>query len=154
MGHILRDIATRYCDAIAATPRKQRSPKMVRYPRWAPSFTQAHLCDTPFCHISRENCAMTTPPLSETRNSFAILSLQVSPDMESIAVGPPRSGFQMKLVSEIICLILHGGKNPCLFCSVFLAFRSQHTSQRKEDQDPCAKLCEHQSQNGHAKLPW
>ena len=34
------------------------SPKMVRYPPWALSFTQAHLCDTPFCNVSRDNCAI------------------------------------------------------------------------------------------------
>ena len=36
----------------------QHSPTMVRYPPLVPSFTQAHLCDTPFCNISRDNCAI------------------------------------------------------------------------------------------------
>ena len=31
---------------------------MVRYPPLALIFTQAHLCDTPFCNISRDNCAI------------------------------------------------------------------------------------------------
>ena len=36
----------------------QRSPKMVRYPPLVLSFTHAHLCDTPFCNISRDKCAI------------------------------------------------------------------------------------------------
>ena len=31
---------------------------MVRYPPLVLSFRQAHLCDTPCCYISRENCAI------------------------------------------------------------------------------------------------
>ena len=33
---------------------------MARYTPWYLSFTQAHddLCDTPFCYISRDNCAI------------------------------------------------------------------------------------------------
>ena len=34
------------------------SPKVVRYPPLALSFTKAHLCDTPFCNISRDDCAI------------------------------------------------------------------------------------------------
>ena len=34
------------------------SPKMVRYPALVLSFSQAHLCDTPFCNLSRDNCAI------------------------------------------------------------------------------------------------
>ena len=64
-------------------------------PKWcdtplALSFTQARLCDTPFCNILRDNCAI--PTKKQAPNSFAILSLQVSRDMKSIAVGPLRSG--------------------------------------------------------------
>ena len=59
---------------------------MVRYPPLVLSFTQAHLCDTPWCNVSRDNCAI--PPQKQARNSFAILSLQVSRDMKSIAAGP------------------------------------------------------------------
>ena len=62
------------------------SLKMVRYPPLVLSFTKAHLCDTPFCNISRDNCAI--PPFKQARKSFAILSLKVSRDMESIADGP------------------------------------------------------------------
>ena len=62
------------------------SPKMVRYPPLVLSFTQAHLCDTPFCNISRDNCAI--PHKKQARKSFAILSLQASRDMKSIATGP------------------------------------------------------------------
>ena len=36
----------------------QHSPQMVRYPSLALSFTQAHLCDAPFCNVSRDNCAI------------------------------------------------------------------------------------------------
>ena len=62
---------------------------MVRYPPWILSFTQAHLCDTPFCYISGDNSSI--PPQKQARNNFAILSLQVSRDMKSIAAGPLRS---------------------------------------------------------------
>ena len=34
------------------------TPKMVRYPPLLLRFTKAHLCDTPFWNISRENCAI------------------------------------------------------------------------------------------------
>ena len=60
---------------------------MVRYPRLVLSFTQAHLCDTPFCNISRDNCAIPHKN-KQARRSFAILSLQVSRDMKSIGTGP------------------------------------------------------------------
>ena len=36
----------------------QQLPKMVRYPPLVLSSTQAHLCDTPFCNISRDKCAI------------------------------------------------------------------------------------------------
>ena len=39
----------------------QQSPKMVRYPPLVLGFAQAHLCDTcdtPFCNVSRDNCAI------------------------------------------------------------------------------------------------
>ena len=58
---------------------------MVRYPPLVLSFAQAHLCDTPFCYISRDNCAI---PLKTSTKSFARLLLQVSRDMKSIAAGP------------------------------------------------------------------
>ena len=64
----------------------ENSPNMVRYPPLVLSFTQAHQCDTPFCNISRDNCAI--PHKKQARESFAILSLQVSRDMKSIAPGP------------------------------------------------------------------
>ena len=51
-------------------------PEMVRYPPLVLSFTKAHLCDTPFCNISRDNSAI--PHKKGARKSFAILSLQVS----------------------------------------------------------------------------
>ena len=66
------------------------SPKMVRYPppSYLASFTQAHLCDTPFCNVSRDSYAIPHKKQKKTRKSFAILSLQVSRDMKSIAAGP------------------------------------------------------------------
>ena len=60
---------------------------MVRYPPLVLSFTQPNLCDTRFCNVSRDNCAI--PPQEQARKSFAILSLQVLRDMKSIAIGPP-----------------------------------------------------------------
>ena len=55
-------------------------------PPLVPSFTQAHLCDTP-CNVSRDNCAI--PHLKKaSMKELAILSLQVSRDMKSIAAGP------------------------------------------------------------------
>ena len=60
--HIARD-----CDTIAAIPHIARcsfrevssSPKWCDTPPLVLSSThcQAHLCDTPFCNISRDNCA-------------------------------------------------------------------------------------------------
>ena len=66
----------------------EHSPKMVRYPPLVLNFTQTHPCDTPFCNVSRDNCAI--PHKNKHENSFAILSLQVSRDMKSIAAGPLR----------------------------------------------------------------
>ena len=34
---------------------------MVRYPPLVLSFTQTHLCDTPFCNVSRDTCAILGP---------------------------------------------------------------------------------------------
>ena len=36
----------------------EHSPKMVRCAAFVLSFTQAHLCDTPFCNISCDICAI------------------------------------------------------------------------------------------------
>ena len=41
---------------------------MVRYPPLVLSFTQAHLCDTPFCYVSRDNCAI--PHKKQARKCF------------------------------------------------------------------------------------
>ena len=40
---------------------------MVRYPPLVLSFTQAHLCDTPFFNISRDNCAIPHKNLTGTK---------------------------------------------------------------------------------------
>ena len=73
---------------------------MVRYPALLLSFAQTHLCNTPFCNISRDSCAI--PQKKQARKSFAILSLQVLRDMESIATGPVRGsrsrGFRKYLI--------------------------------------------------------
>ena len=47
---------------------------MVRYPFLALSLTQAHLCDTPFCNVSRDNCSI--PHKKHTKNVLRYLSLQ------------------------------------------------------------------------------
>ena len=46
----------------------------------------------PFCYVSHDNCAISPPILKQARKSFAILSLQVLRDMQSIAAGPLRIG--------------------------------------------------------------
>ena len=46
-------------------------------------------------HISRDNCAI--PHQKQALKSFAILSLQVSLDMKSIAAGPLRAQVLMSL---------------------------------------------------------
>ena len=55
-------------------------------PPWYFYLHQTYLCDTPFCNISRDNCAI--PHKNKHKIVFAILSLQVSRDMKSIAAGP------------------------------------------------------------------
>ena len=60
---------------------------MVRYPPpLLLSLAQAHLCDTPLCHISRENCAI--PHKNKHERVLRYYPLQVSRDMKSIAAGP------------------------------------------------------------------
>ena len=39
-------------------PGRLGLPQMVRYPPLALSFREAHLCDTPSCNISHDNCAI------------------------------------------------------------------------------------------------
>ena len=50
-------------------------------------FTQAHLCDTPFCNVSCNTCAILHKE-KQAQKSFARLSSQVSRDMKSIVAGP------------------------------------------------------------------
>ena len=71
----------------------KHSPKWCDTPLLILSFRQAHLCDTPFCNVSRDDCAIPHKR-KQARKSFAILSLQASRDMKSIAAGPLRSGGQ------------------------------------------------------------
>ena len=65
-------------------------PQSGAIPPLVLSFAQAHLCDTPFCYISRDNCAI--PHENKHERVFAILSLQVSRDMKSIAAEPLSPG--------------------------------------------------------------
>ena len=60
-GPISRDIAIlslRYPYRAILFKGGSHSPKMVQYPPLLISLTQAHLCDTPFCNVSRDNCAI------------------------------------------------------------------------------------------------
>ena len=61
---------------------------MVRYPPLALSFTQAHLCDTPLCNVSRDNCAI--PHENKQENVLRYYRYKVSRDMKSIVAGPLR----------------------------------------------------------------
>ena len=56
---------------LALTRNGAIPPLVLRLP-------QAHLCDTPSCNISRDNCAIppSPPKKKQARKSFAILSLQ------------------------------------------------------------------------------
>ena len=63
----------------------------MRDPPLAPTFTQAHLCDTPVCNISRDDCAI---PHKTKHKYFAILSLQVSRDMK---IGKTPTPIKIKL---------------------------------------------------------
>ena len=58
------------------------SPKKVRYPPFVLSFTQTHLCDTPFCSTSRDK--LCDAPSREFCDTWA----QVLRDMKSMASGP------------------------------------------------------------------
>ena len=67
-------------DAFSRRQGGQHSPKMVRYPLLALSFTQAHLCDTLVCNLSRDACAI--PHKNKHHKHFAIIKLQVLQDMQ------------------------------------------------------------------------
>ena len=87
------------------------SPKMVRYPPLVLNFTQRHPCDTPFCNVSRDSCAI--PHKKQARKSFAILSLQASRDMKSIAAGPLSPGLGRRQ-NVFLCHGCHGAFGPDL----------------------------------------
>ena len=83
----------RHCDTIAAIPhiaryifRELALPQNGAIHPLVLSSTQAHLCDTPFCNISRNNCAIQH--LKSTTKSLALLSLPASRDIKTIAAGP------------------------------------------------------------------
>ena len=65
--------------AIPAIPQQGAKPPFGAF------FTQTYQCDTPFCNISRNTCAI--PPGKQARNIFAILSLKVSRDMKVSLLG-------------------------------------------------------------------
>ena len=46
-------------------------PKMVRYPPLVLNFTQTHLCDTPVCNVSRDNCAIPPTKTSTKGDTIA-----------------------------------------------------------------------------------
>ena len=93
-GPVSQDIAIVYrCDTPIS--RDAFSGRLTAPPKWCDtlilvlSFTQAHLCDTPFCNISHDNCTIPPPPPEkQAPRSFAILLLQVTHDMKNIAAGP------------------------------------------------------------------
>ena len=68
-GPISRDIAILSYHAMLLKGGL-RSPKMVRYPPLVLSFTQAHLCGTTFCNISRDNCAIPPPQKKNKHERF------------------------------------------------------------------------------------
>ena len=88
-GPIPRDIAIlslRYpISSDAHAGRLVLAPKMVPYSLLALSFTQACLCDPPFATY---RAIIVGYPIKRSTKQFAILSLQVSGDMKSIAAGP------------------------------------------------------------------
>ena len=94
---------------------------MVRYPPLVLNLTQTHLCDTPFCNVSRDNCAI--PHKKQVRKSFAILSLQVSRNMKSIAAGPLSSEgateAHLKFVGAAECRLPKSFMHHFLTCPKF-----------------------------------
>ena len=87
---------------------------MVRYPPLALSFRQPHLCDTPFCNVSRDSCAI--PHKNKHGKNFVILSLQVSRDMKSIAAGPLNPQNRAKIHQKYSKNAIFGILVFALFC--------------------------------------
>ena len=70
-------------------------PQNGRYiPPLVISFTQAHLCDTPFCNVSRDNCAI--PHENKHARVLRYYRLQVLRDMKKYRYWASRAspGFQ------------------------------------------------------------
>ena len=70
----------------------QEFPNRVRY-LLVLRFKHSHLCDTPFCNISRDFVTYHAiivgyPQQQQAPNCFAILTLQAACDMKSFAAGP------------------------------------------------------------------
>ena len=85
----------RYCDTIAAIPHIARyflrevstPPKWCETPPWD-LVLHRHICAIP--HFATYRAIIVRYPIKQAQKSFAILSLQVSRDMKSIAAGPLR----------------------------------------------------------------
>ena len=77
----------KFIKALSGSISRDTAILSLRYP-------VSRTCDTPFCNISRDSCAIPPPPppQKQVRNSFAILSLQVSRDMKSMNTGPLSQG--------------------------------------------------------------
>ena len=59
---------------------------MVRYPPLVLNFAQTHPCDTPFCNVSRDNCAI--PHKNKHEKVLRYYRYKHRADMKSIASGP------------------------------------------------------------------
>ena len=95
-GPISRDIAILWHIAILHVAHNALSGTPVAIPPLVLSFIKAHLCDTPFCNIYRA-IIVRHPNWNKHDKNSAILSLQVSRDMKSIAVRPLSMSFHSGL---------------------------------------------------------
>ena len=82
------------------------SPKMVRDPPPWHLVSHRHICAIP-------DFATYRGPGKQARNSFAILSLQVSPDMKSIAAGPLSLKIPL-LDRKLFVGVVYGWRSPIL----------------------------------------
>ena len=108
-------------------------PQMVRSRTLVLNVTQTHLCDTPFCSLSRNSSAI--PHKKQARNSFAILSRQVSRDMRSTAAGPlslmaPKRVPPGSFPQTHLNIIRFAIQSPC-FLVLAKANRRQGTAERE-----------------------
>ena len=106
----------RYCccdtpyRAILLKTRLRLPPKWCDTPPLILSFTQAHLCDAPFCNVLRDNRAIPHKNhKKQARKNFAILSLQVLRAMKTMATGPLSSGLLCVADRHISSVVLESG---------------------------------------------